>query len=227
MKQVAENLWLEERPLKFYGMPFGTRMTIAKLKDGSLFVHSPVSLTTELRLEIGALGDVKHIVSPNKLHHLYMGEWQTAFPDAKIYASPGLSKKRRDLNFAAQLGDTPETDWAEEIDQLIFKGSFVMQEVVFFHRPSRTLLLADLMEHFCEDQPFFMRLLMRVFGMYNRAVMPTDWRMTFWRKKKARASLARILAWKPERIILAHGRLIDSEAETALRRSFDWLNPAP
>jgi len=225
MKQIAENIWVEERPLSFYGMPFGTRMTVIKLSDDSLFIHSPVALTADLRFELGALGDVRHIVSPNKLHHLYMGEWQSAYPDAKIYASPGLHKKRRDLNFTANLADTPEAAWEKDLDQLIFGGSFVMQEVVFFHHASRTLLLADLMEHFCSDQPFFMRLLMRFFGMYNRAITPPDWRMTFWRKKKARAALERMLDWNPEQIILAHGRMIETDGKNALMRSFSWLKP--
>lgn len=227
MKQIAENIWIEERPLQFYGMPFGTRMTVVKLNDGSLFIHSPVALTTELRLEVGALGEVRHVVSPNKLHHLYMGEWQTAYPEAKIYASPGLREKRRDLNFASDLKDRPETAWANDLDQLIFGGSFVMKEVVFFHRASRTLLVADLLEHFCDDQPFFMRQLTRLFGMYNRAITPPDWRMTFWRKAKAREALHRILAWQPERIILAHGRMIESDGEAVLRRSFRWITPVP
>ena len=226
MRLFAENLWIEERPLNFYGMPFGTRMSVIILHDGDLFIHSPVALTQELRLEIEALGQVRHIVSPNKLHHLYLGEWQTAYPDARIYASPGLRKKRRDLNFTSDLGNLANNAWAEEIDQLIFGGSFVMQEVVFFHRRSRTLLLADLLEHFCEDQPFFMRLLMRIFGMYKRAITPTDWRMTFWQKKKARLALAQILAWQPEKIILAHGRLIEENADSILRNAFSWLTPS-
>ncbi|PCJ72047.1 MAG: hypothetical protein COA62_05720 [Rhodobiaceae bacterium] len=223
MQEVAENIWIEERPLKFHGLPFGTRMTVVKLTDGSLFVHSPVALTTKLKTEIHKLGDVAHIISPNKLHHLYMGEWQTAYPAAKIYASPGLRKKRRDLKFSDDLTDTPDPAWADDLDQLIFGGSFVMKEVVFFHRASRTLLIADLMEYFCSDTPFLLRQLTRLAGMYGRPIMPPDWRMTFWRRKTARTALARMLSWHPEQIILAHGKMIESEGEETLRRSFSWL----
>jgi hypothetical protein len=48
----------------------------------------------------------------------------------------------------ADLGDLPEEAWREDLDQLIFRGSRFIQEVVFFHRKTRTLVLADLIENF-------------------------------------------------------------------------------
>ncbi|MFP6683339.1 MAG: DUF4336 domain-containing protein, partial [Polyangiaceae bacterium] len=101
-----------------------------RLMDGSLFVHSPVQLSDATRAKVDEHGVVKHIVSPNKLHHLYMGDWADAYPAAKLYASPGLGKKRGDLRFEATLGDTPEPPWDGEIDQCVFRGSVFMEEVV-------------------------------------------------------------------------------------------------
>lgn len=223
MRELAPDIWLEERPLRFFGMPFGTRMTVIRLTDGTLFVHSPVGLTSDLRFALDGLGEVACVVSPNKLHHLYMGEWQEAYPRAKLYASPGLPKKRRDLKFEKVLGDSPEPVWADEIDQVAVKGSFMVEEIVFFHKASRTLILTDLMEHFCEDKPFYMRLLTRVAGMYGRPITPPDWRATFWRRSKTREALQRIIDWQAARIVLAHGRLIEGNVEQTLRTSFAWL----
>ena len=74
--------------------------------------------------------------------------WAQAWPDAKLYASRGLARRRRDLAFTRELEDAPDSAWATDIDQIIFHGSFVMDEVVFFHRSSRSVLVTDLVQKF-------------------------------------------------------------------------------
>jgi hypothetical protein len=123
-------------------------MAIARLSNGDLFVWSPIALTEALRQEIDAVGPVRHLVSPNQLHHLWLNDWKAAYPGARIYASPGLSNKRRNIAFDAELGDTPEPGWASELDQVLVRGSLAMTEVVFFHRVSPTALFADLIQNF-------------------------------------------------------------------------------
>ena len=93
-------------------------------------------------------GTVRFLVSPNLLHHLFLGEWKAAYPDARLYASPGLRKKRKDLAFDADLGDAPDPAWAADIDQVMVKGSPWLTEVVFFHRASGTAIFTDLIENF-------------------------------------------------------------------------------
>jgi hypothetical protein len=54
-----------------------------------------------------------------------------------------------------------------------------------------------------------------------------DLRMTFWgRKRVVRGCLARMLAWEPEKVIIAHGRPYEEEGAKELRRAFRWLGPA-
>ncbi|WP_263477948.1 DUF4336 domain-containing protein [Francisella sp. XLW-1] len=101
--------------------------------------------------EVSKLGNIKYLISPNKIHHLFLQDWLELYPNAEVYASPDLREKRKDINFKADLKDSPEPEWQDEIDQLIFKGSRVMQEVVFFHKPSKTLILTDLIENFDEN----------------------------------------------------------------------------
>lgn len=126
--------------VSFYGFPYPTRMALARLSDGSVWIWSPIALTRELEDAVEAIGHVRHIVSPNKLHHLFLKEWAQRWPSARLYAPPGLARRRPDLQFAAELADTPDPAWAADIDQTIFRGSFAMEEVVFLHRPSRTAL---------------------------------------------------------------------------------------
>ena len=170
IKSFADNIWTVKTPLKFFGLQIGTRMTIIRLQDGSLFLHSPVKITPQLKQNLEALGNVKYIVSPNKLHHLFMGDY-LCFPQVKLYASDGLEKKRKDLKFEKTLGDSPEKEWSSEVDQLIFKGSFFLEEVVFFHKLSKTLILTDLIQEH-EDHRLFPRLVAKMLGVYKKKSVP-------------------------------------------------------
>ena len=130
--------------MSFYGFPYPTRMAVAKLSDGSAWAWSPVALSDELAGAVEGIGPVRHIVSPNKIHHLFLREWAERWPDARVYAPPGLAQRKPELRFDAELQDAPEPAWAEDIDQVIFRGSLAMEEVVFFHRESSTAIVCDL-----------------------------------------------------------------------------------
>jgi hypothetical protein len=226
LQPVAEQLWIADgAPVRFFTMPFPTRMTVIRCTHDRLFIHSPIRLTPELQSAIEGLGRVEYLISPNKIHHLFMAEWASAYPQARSYASPGLGAKRPDLRFQAELGDGPAAEWQEEIDQLAFRGSRVMEEIVFFHRASRTLILADLIENF---DPATLGLVHRLLARLGRVLAPhgqtpLDYRMTFRDRDAARQALARIVEWRPERIIFSHGLWVESDAEAFLRRAFAWL----
>src|SRR4051794_21109200 len=146
------NIWIADGPVvPFYTLPYPTRMALVRLGDGGLFVWSPIALTKGLKAEVDALGDPGFIVAPNKLHHSYLAEWKAAYPQAKLVAPPGLRRRRSDLAFDADLMDAPDSDWAGDIDQVLFAGSFAMTEAVFFHRASRTAIFGDLIQSLPRD----------------------------------------------------------------------------
>jgi hypothetical protein len=223
---LGENIWIADGPIvPFLHFPYPTRMAIARLANGELFVWSPIALTPELKAQVEALGPVKHLVSPNKLHHLSLSDWHAAFPQSRLYASPGLARKRPDIDFDAELGDTAEPAWAGEIGQVLMAGSFAMTEIVFFHRASRTALFADLIENL---RPDWFKGWRRIVARLDGIVMPNggaprEWRLSFTNRRAARAALARILAWQPERVVMAHGEIVHSGGTDFIRNSFRWL----
>ena len=129
---IANKIYIDEIPLRFLGMQLGTRMTVIQMKNNSLFLHSPTKLTPVLKNKLDELGKVSIIVCPNKLHHLYINSYVEKYPKAKLYAAPGLEKKRKDIQFKGTLEDKPDQEWSEEIDQMVFRGCFFMEEVFFF-----------------------------------------------------------------------------------------------
>ena len=95
LEQVAQSLWIREGDIvNFYGFAYPTRCVIVRLDSGALWVWSPVELTERLRREVEALGPVTHLVSPNKLHHLYLASWRSTFPGASIWG-PALTIRLR------------------------------------------------------------------------------------------------------------------------------------
>ncbi|WP_324752939.1 DUF4336 domain-containing protein [Roseovarius sp. Pro17] len=226
LKPVADDIWLVDGPaLSFYGMPFSTRCTVVRLENGDLWVHSPTLLTDGLRTELHALGPVRHLIAPNWIHYSYVRDWQQAYPDAAAYAAPGVveraAKKGLSLVFDTDLGQEAEPSWAGQIDQMIVEGSKVHREAVFLHRASATLILTDLIENFeTAKLPTWMRPLVWIAGIDDSdGKMPPDMRQTF-RKAPLAEAVERMIAWEPQRLILAHGRWYQSDAVGELRRAF-------
>ncbi|MFL5285919.1 MAG: DUF4336 domain-containing protein [Rhodopila sp.] len=196
-----------------------------RLGDGGLFVWSPIALTAGLKAEVDALGEPGFVVAPNKLHHLHLAEWKAAYPQAKLIAPPGLRRRRSDLAFDADLMDAPDPDWAGDIDQVLFAGSFAVTEAVFFHRASRTAIFADLIQSLPRDLvKGWRRDLARLGGILEPTYgIPGDWRASFLNRTAARAALARILAWDIERVVIAHGAPAEHDGKAFVRRAFTWL----
>ena len=230
LKPVVEDIWIIDGPVIRFGprwlaMPFSTRTTVIRLADGGLFVHSPTPLSAQLKQELQQTGAVRWLIAPNRLHYWWMPGWQRDFPQARIFLAPRIREQARGrLDFAAELLDRSDGyPWDRDIATLPIVGRH-MTEVVFFHRASRTLILTDLIENFeCAKLPALPRLLARLGGALDpHGSMPRDMRMTF-RKKDLRAAVRVMLAWNPERIILAHGRWYERDGTTELRRRFAWL----
>jgi len=228
LEQIGDEIWIAEgEPVSFYGFPYPTRMAVARLSNGGLWEWSTATLTEGLAAEIDSLGPVRHLVEPNKLHHLFLPDWASAYPEARLYAPPGLAKKRRDISFHAELGDVPDTAWAGEIDQVVFRGSLFMEEVVFFHRPSRVALVCDLIQKFDPQTTRGLQgLLMRLDGLVGpNGSTPREWRASFWNRRAARAALRQALEWDVEALVIAHGIWVREGGREAMRRSLAWLKP--
>jgi hypothetical protein len=220
---LAEDLWVVERPQTFYGLPVGTRMTVMRLSGGRLLLHSPVALDAELRAELDAIGRVHYAVAPNRVHHLYAGAVAQAYPEARLWVAPGLERKRPDLDFVAILGDEAPDEWRGEVDQIFFRGRPYENEVVFCHRASRTLVLCDLAFNFGPRTALPTRLLMKLLRSYGRFGPSKLDPLLIRDRDAARRSLERILAWDFDRVVVAHGEILERGGREALRSGYAWL----
>jgi len=227
---IAENLWvLDGDNVDFHGFAYPTRSVIVRLPSGGLWIWSPIKLDDKVRNEIQSIGRPAHLVSPNKLHHLFLGEWHAAFPDAALWGPASTTRKRGDLPFQVPLVDEPPAAWAGQIDQCWVRGSFVMDEIVFFHLPSRTAILADLSENFStkwllEHWTPWQRALARLSSIVEgKGYAPLDWRLTFIHRQKLREAKTKILSWNPGKVVMAHGEWQAENGREFLARAFEWI----
>lgn len=236
LKSVAPGVHIVDGPEIRFGMPwpkmaFPTRMTVIRLAGGELFIHSPTPLLPALQAEIAALGTPRWIIGPNRIHYWWIPEWKAAFPDAEVYLAPRIREQSGDrIDFACLEFDRPTGyPWDAEIETLPITGGF-MTEVEFFHAASRTLILTDLIENF---EPHKLQSLLQRWLTWLGAAqdpdgqMPRDMRLTFSaQREQLQAAVARMIAWNPERVLLAHGRWYDRDGAAELRRAFRWLLPS-
>jgi len=223
MQQLDTDLWITDSPLRFFGVEIGARMTIVRLPDGKLLLHSPVSTTPELVRDVEALGPVTYLVAPNRFHHLYVAEWASACPEARVYLAPGLAEKRPDLAASDELANAPDPGWADALDQVLVEGLPLMNEVVFFHRPSRTLIATDLAFNVGASSPLATRIAFRFARAYGR-LSPTLLERMFAKDRPAfRRSLERILEWPFERVVVSHGEVSETGGREELIQGYAWL----
>ncbi|MEZ5744144.1 MAG: DUF4336 domain-containing protein [Sphingomonadaceae bacterium] len=225
----GEEIWIADGPtVSIAGFVYPTRMVVIRLKDGSLFIWSPTQISDEIQSAVDRLGSVRHIVAPNALHHLFIGEWQAAYPSAKYHAAPNLRTKRPDLKWDSELGDIPSAEWADDIDQVVVRGNRITTEVVFFHRLSRTAIFTDLIQNF---EPGWFKgwraLAARMDLMIApQPTVPRKFRMAFHDRDLARVAVHRIMAWPSENVLAAHCPPVTHDGQSVIAHAFAWLQLA-
>lgn len=222
MEQLADNLWTKSRPLRFLGVETGTRMTLVQLANGGWFVHSPGPLDAETRAFVDGVGPVTAVVAPSLFHHLWAGAWKEAYPEALLFACPGLERKRADLPWDGILGDDPQPAWRGELDQVFFGARTMENEVVFFHPASRSLVCCDAIFNLSKHRSWFTRVVATLLANHRPGATWLE-HLMIRDRKSARGQIDRMLAWEFDRIVLSHGELIASGGREVLRRAYDWL----
>lgn len=227
-QKFAPNLWLVDGPkVRDMGIWFTTRMAIVKLSDGSLWVESPVPVPPETLDLVKELGPVRYLVAATPRHVWRLEKWHGLFPEAQLWTArpTPFTLKKANLPFTRTLGDVPPPGWSADLDQLAFKGNPLIEEVLFYHKESRTVILDDLIQiHPRVTGKFFLNALMRFEGVASPGGgVGLDIRLTFIRRKAARRSLEKLLSWDFEKLVIAHGVCIEKDAKNYVERAFRWL----
>lgn len=222
---LGANIWDHEIPIRFGGIPLWHRMTVIPLTNGGLLLHSPTRLDPASQEQFQKLGPIVAIVAPSWWHDLYLREYLNAYPDARLYGAPTLLRWNRSLRSAEFLRDWEPSLWKGEIDQIHVQGiGLFLDEIVFYHRPSRSLIVADLLFNLSEKDAWITRALgSLVIGPFPGCRFARLYRLAVTDRQRMRSAVERILDWNFEQIIVGHGAVVDKNGKEVFRREFRWL----
>lgn len=216
MRALCEEIWVHERA--WMGVRHALRTTIVRMRDGRLFVHSPVALDPELRPAVDALGEVGWLVAANNHHHRWLLQWHEAYPRAEVFVSPAIPAKRRALQRYSVLNAAPSPPWREELAQAFMAGVPFFSETVFLHRATGSMIVTDLVQN--HTDPAFenwpARMASSIFatlGFEGVCLAPPLRMRWLWRDPPAFGRfLAEVASWPVQRIIVTHGRVVERDA---------------
>ncbi len=222
LKAIAPDIWHLQHGFVVNGVANTSRMTVVKLRNGGLWLHSPVPISAAVKAELESLGPVEFIVAPNKVHHLFAGDCLDIFPQAKLFGAPGLARKRPDLQQRGMLAlpAASETQWRDDLDQVFFEGIPFANETVWFHLPTGTLIVTDLCQWWQGELPFAAKAYAHFTGVRQQMAVPRTVRWVTKDRIAARNSAQKILQWPIRRVVMAHNAIAETNAHQALRQAF-------
>ena len=219
LEAFADNLWVASQPHSMMGLALSARMTVHRTATGTLWLHSPIRRTAELAEAIEALGPVGWIVAPNTFHHMYVGDWVEAHPEAELWGPQGLVSKRPDLSFQGLFGRDP-LPWTLDSQ---FIGGTLLEETMFLCSRTRTVISADLFLNIHETSSLLTRGLLTLSGAWQQPGVTHLGRMAVRDRARARADFEKVLAWDFDKVIVSHGRCVHADGKAATRAGLRWL----
>lgn len=224
---LAPDLWAVDYNAYDKPLHMSLRMTVVRLRDGRLWLHSPVPLDDTIATWLAELGEVAYIVAPSRFHHMFAGRAARRDPASALWLAPELPKKRPTLRCDGLL-DADAMPWDAELATLPLEGAPLQGEVVFFHRASGTFICTDFLFNLRDEPHWPTRWVYRAMGIWRRFGSGRIW----WLMTKDRAALARsvetILSWDIKRIAMAHGEVMDGECVHNIRKACArWLPLTP
>lgn len=222
LTSITQNVWTMHHPFVVNGVPTTSRMTVIRLNDGCLWVHSPVPISPDVKAQLDELGDVHHIVAPSLAHHLFVRTFANHYPFATLYGAPGLAAKRPDL-VSLQTLDLHPGPWAPELEGVLFGGMPKVNETVWFHPASGTLILTDICQNWTGPLAWQARCWAKLSGVHMHFDVPLIVRLLTRDRLAAKASAQELLRWPIERVLLGHNTHIEDKAKAQLTRAFRFF----
>lgn len=250
IRDVTPNVVTLSVPFLRFGLiPVGGRGTIVRLSSGALAVFSPVALTPEVKAKLAELGNnLQYIIAPDIEHHIFVSDWKSAFPTAKIIGPEGLPEKRLKQN-DPKIGKEPfdvvftadskrSTSISAEFDkdfEYEYVDGHANKELVFYYKPDHVLIQADFMFNLPATEQysrapvfkpgFFARQFMKVQTPEGSAIgmKRLHWyAISSGNRSSFNESTKRIASWDFTRIIPCHGDVIEEGAQETFKKVFEW-----
>ncbi len=228
LKEIDTDIWVADAPFKYFGLSVGTRMTVVRLANRGLAVISPIQLDNDIAQQLDKLGTVSHIIAPNLYHYLFASDFKAFYPQAIFWATSGMEVKKPELPINRTINNNTD-DFPSNLQCVLFdgfrtlglKGLDIVNEWVFFHPKSRTLILTDTAFHFDDNFPLITQFAARVIGGYKNLSPSLLEKVATTEKAKVKLAVQKILDWDFERVIMAHGSIIESQGKQRFKAGYE------
>jgi hypothetical protein len=227
LRAIDRNLWVAEQPLKYFGLSVGTRMTMIRLAGGGLIAISPIQPSDLLVSQLNELGQVEHIIAPNLYHYMFAADFKAVYPTATFWSTSKLRAKQPELAIDQAIDDSSSSPWPG-LERLFFEGFKTLgpsgpdrlDEWVFYHTDSRTLILTDTAFWFDESFPWLTQLAAKLGSSY-KSLSPSrlEWLATT-DKAKVKAAAQKVLDWDFGRVIMAHGSIVEQDGKAQFTQGY-------
>lgn len=224
MRKISTRMWVQEDSMQMMGVRLPLRMTMVKLADDSMWMHTPTPYNSQIRNRVAAMGELKHIVAPSNGHHLFLEDWQRSFPDATIYLADGILKKQPNLKNYTLLRDLDSPPWQDELEMLPMAGAPLWDEHMFYYARSKTLLVTDFFQNYTGVKQkglgmIVTKLLFEPLGFKGKCLAPPlKTRFAVKDRNALRASLDKLWDLDIECVVPAHGDILDQDAKQLIRQ---------
>jgi hypothetical protein len=224
MEAIGENIWLQKHSFSTFGMKMGRNVVPIRLSSGKLVIHSTAAFSEENAAEIRQLGEPGWILDPTNFHDTYALQGAATFPEIPYFAPEGFPAARK---AKAHSLVEPPAEWEEEIDVIPILGMPMTNEQVFFHRESKTLIVADLLFNLPSDIDGFTKASVKLIsGIREYPGNSRMFRLMIRDREAFESSLQQILSLDFSRVIVGHGLPVETDAKPRMRQIFAELGYA-
>lgn len=224
---VDGKIWCSERQLWFSGVKLRARTTFVRLGDGSLLVHSPAPLTDPITEQLRDLGPVKWLVIPNRFHHRGTPAAMQHFPDARVVGPASVIERNGAVKLNFTWGDPRLHELLPEFEGFPLEGVPFLDETLLLHRPTQTLLGADIVLSANHEDHWTWRYAARITGCYGRLRVPPDVTKKIVDKRAAAQSLQRLLDTLAQRLVVAHAPVVEQNWREGLAQAWQKEGVSP
>lgn len=222
---VPDSIWVTERPVWFGGVRLRARTTVVRLGDGALWVHSPSAPTDDHCAALDALGDVRWIVVPNRFHHLHAAATAERYPRARVVGAKSAEARNPHVRVPLGADDPDYVGATPELTPIPLTGVPFLDETVFFHAASGTLIGADLLISACARDHWSWRFASRVTGCWQKIKPPPDVRFSTRASSSVADAISTMRALPLERILVAHADPITDRPADRLADAWTFAVP--
>jgi hypothetical protein len=223
---VPDAIWVSERPLWFDGVRLRSRTTVVRLSGGALWVHSPCPPTDEVCAALDLLGEVRWIVVPNRFHHLQVPATAARYPNALVVGPKSAQARNPHVRLTMAADDAAYIRSTPELTPIHMNGAPFLDETVFFHTASGSLIAADLLMSACARDHWTWRIAARICGRYEKTRTPPDVRIRTRASTAAAESIAQLRALPIQRILVAHADPITERPVQQLVEAWNFAIPS-